>query len=62
MGLLLVLRTKNEKGAGLWQRYSFFLQLQVSHWSRSRAEWNFGLLLFVVTYGAEEMSTKVKYT
>lgn len=57
--ILLVLRAKNEKGAGFRQWDSFFLQLQVRHWSGPRADGNFWLYLLVITYDDKENRPKV---
>lgn len=54
---ILVLRAKNEKGAGFRQRNSFLLQLQVSHWSGPRTDGNFRLYLLIISYSLGEMSS-----
>lgn len=60
LGLLfiLILRAKNEKGAGFRQRNSFLLQLQVGHWSGPRADGNFRLYLLIISYSLGEISSK----
>lgn len=55
---LLVLRAKNEEGAGLGQWDSFFLQLQISHRPRSGADGDIRLFLLVVTYDEDEISAE----
>ncbi len=56
---LLVLGAKNEKGAGFRQWNGFFLQLQVGHWSGPRADGDFRLFLFIITYHVEENRLKI---
>lgn len=51
---LLVLRAKNEKGAGFRQGNSFFLQLQISHRPGTRADGNFRFYLLIITYEPKE--------
>lgn len=55
---LLVLRAKNEEGAGFGQWDSFFLQLQISHRPRSRADGDIRLFLLVITYDEDEISAE----
>lgn len=55
---LLVLRAKNEEGAGFGQWDSFFLQLQISHRPRSGADGDIRLFLLVVTYDEDEISAE----
>lgn len=55
---LLVLRAKNEEGAGFGQWDSFFLQLQISHRPRSGADGDFRLYLLIITYDEDEISAE----
>lgn len=57
--ILLVLRAKDEERAGFRQWDSFFLQLQVSHWSGPRADGNIGLYLLIITYNDKDYRHKV---
>lgn len=52
--IILVLGSKNEKRTGSWHWHCFLLQLEICHWTRSRAFWNFRVLLLVITLTKRE--------